>query len=72
VVDGDKLPWELDLKGPSALVIGAEGKGVRPGVAKACDFLVRIPMAGNLGSLNASAAGAVLLYEALRQRRAVK
>jgi len=68
VVDGDKLPWELDLAGPSALVIGAEGAGVRPLVAKTCDFRVRIPMAGALGSLNASAAGAVLLYEAMRQR----
>ena len=68
VVDGDTLPWQLDLKGPSALVIGAEGKGVRPLVAKTCDHRVRIPMAGSLGSLNASAAGATLLYEAVRQR----
>ncbi|MBS2027062.1 MAG: 23S rRNA (guanosine(2251)-2'-O)-methyltransferase RlmB [Deltaproteobacteria bacterium] len=68
VVDGDKLPWELDLAGPSAIVIGAEGTGVRPLVAKTCDFRVRIPMAGSLGSLNASAAGATLLYEAMRQR----
>jgi 23S rRNA (guanosine2251-2'-O)-methyltransferase len=70
VVGGDKLPWQLDLKGPSALVIGAEGSGVRPGVAKACDFRVTIPMASGVGSLNASAAGATLLYEALRQRKA--
>jgi 23S rRNA (guanosine2251-2'-O)-methyltransferase len=69
VVDGDQLPWQLDLAGPSALVVGAEGKGVRPLVAKTCDHRVRIPMAGSLGSLNASAAGAVLLYEALRQRQ---
>jgi len=68
VVDGDTLPWQLDLAGPSALVLGAEGKGVRPLVARTCDFRVRIPMAGALGSLNASAAGAALLYEAHRQR----
>lgn len=71
VLDGDKLPWQLDLKGPSAIVIGAEGTGVRPLVAKTCDFRVKIPMLGQLGSLNASAAGAALLYEAVRQRAAV-
>lgn len=68
VLEGDTLPWQLDLAGPSALVIGSEGKGVRPLVAKACDFRVRIPMAAGFSSLNASAAGAALLYEALRQR----
>jgi 23S rRNA (guanosine2251-2'-O)-methyltransferase len=68
VIDGDKNPWDLDLVGASAIVIGSEGTGVRPGVVKACDFKVRIPMLGQLGSLNASAAGATLLYEAMRQR----
>lgn len=65
-------PWALDLRGPAALVLGSEGRGLRPLVRKTCDALVEVPMAGGLhgASLNVSAAGAVLLYEALRQRRA--
>lgn len=59
----------LDLRGPTVLVIGSEGSGMRPLVAKTCDHLVHIPMAGDLGSLNASVAGAICLYEAARQRR---
>jgi 23S rRNA (guanosine2251-2'-O)-methyltransferase len=66
---GDRRPDEVDLKGPSALVVGSEGEGIRHGVLEKCDFRVRIPMAGPLGSLNASVAGALLLYEAARQRR---
>ncbi|MGC4116589.1 MAG: 23S rRNA (guanosine(2251)-2'-O)-methyltransferase RlmB [Myxococcales bacterium] len=66
---GDRRPDEVDLKGPSALVIGSEGEGIRHGVLEKADFRVRIPMAGPLGSLNASVAGALLLYEAARQRR---
>lgn len=65
-----RAPWALDLAGPLALVLGAEGKGLRPLVRKSCDLLVEIPMVGQVASLNVSAAGAVLLYEALRQRRA--
>ncbi|MEW5736056.1 MAG: 23S rRNA (guanosine(2251)-2'-O)-methyltransferase RlmB [Thermodesulfobacteriota bacterium] len=61
--------WDADLSLPAALCIGGEGKGLRPLVAKNCDTLVRIPQAGTIGSLNASVAGAILLYEALRQRR---
>src|SRR5262249_41138644 len=64
-----KQPWEIDFREPSALVIGAEATGIPRLVAKVCDLHVTIPMAGRLGSLNASAAGAVLLYEAARQRR---
>jgi len=68
VADDGSAPWEVDLTGPTALVVGAEGKGVRPLVLRQCDFLVRIPMLGRVASLNVSVAGAVLLYEAVRQR----
>ena len=60
--------YAADLKGPAALVIGSEGSGMSRLVSETCDFLVRIPMRGKLNSLNASAAAAILLYEALRQR----
>lgn len=66
--DDAALPWQVDLAGPSALVIGSEGKGMRQLVEKHCDFRVRIPLAGKVGSLSAPAAGAALLYEAARQR----
>ena len=66
---GDRRPDEVDFKGPTAIVIGSEGEGIRHGVLEKADFRVRIPMAGPLGSLNASVAGALLLYEAARQRR---
>ena len=66
--DGPTSLYEADLKGPAALVIGSEGEGMSRLVAETCDFLVSIPMKGKLNSLNASAAAAILLYEALRQR----
>jgi len=59
---------EADLSGGLALVFGAEGKGLRPLVRKACDAAVSIPLAGRVESLNVSVAAAVLLYEARRQR----
>jgi 23S rRNA (guanosine2251-2'-O)-methyltransferase len=59
-----------DLRGPVALVVGAEGKGLRKSVKRACTGLVRLPMPGPLDSLNASAAAAIALYETLRQREA--
>lgn len=59
-----------DLSGPLAMVIGGEQKGMRPLVKKNCDFLVSIPLRGPVGSLNASVAGAVGMYEAFRQRAA--
>jgi 23S rRNA (guanosine2251-2'-O)-methyltransferase len=61
-------PWRVDWKGAMALVVGAEGKGLRPLVAKTCDLRVAIPMRGQVDSLNVSVATGVLLYEAARQR----
>lgn len=68
VPTGGKVPWELDLTGPLCLVLGGEGEGLRPLVARSCDFLASLPMRGRLGSLNVSAAAAVLCYEVVRQR----
>ena len=62
---------EANLKGPLALVIGSEGEGVSRLVQEQCDFTVSLPMLGKMTSLNASVAAAVLLYEAVRQRKAV-
>lgn len=66
--DGDISLYDADLKGPAAIVIGSEGDGMGRLVAENCDFKVSIPMRGKLNSLNASAAAAILLYEAVRQR----
>src|SRR6195256_1693925 len=60
--------WETDLTGGVAIVLGAEGKGLRPLVKRMCDALVSIPLSGAIESLNVSVAAAVLLYEARRQR----
>jgi 23S rRNA (guanosine2251-2'-O)-methyltransferase len=57
-----------DLRGPTAVVIGGEGRGLRTAVARRCSNLVQIPQRGQIASLNASVAGAILLYEAVRQR----
>ena len=65
---GSTSLYEADLKGPAAIVIGSEGSGMSRLVAQECDFTVSIPMKGDLDSLNASAAAAILLYEAVRQR----
>ena len=67
LVDG-VAPWAADLRGSICLVLGSEGEGLRPLVARACDVLLTIPMTGSVGSLNVSAAGAVLAYEVARQR----
>ena len=66
--DGNTTLYNADLKGPAAIVIGSEGSGMSRLVSENCDFLVSIPMKGKITSLNASAAAAILLYEAVRQR----
>ena len=66
--DGNTTLYQADLKGPAAIVIGSEGTGMTRLAAENCDFLVNIPMKGKISSLNASAAAAILLYEAVRQR----
>ncbi len=61
--------WDADLSGPAAIVIGSEGEGMGRLVSENCDFSLRIPMYGKVASLNASASAAILIYEALRQRK---
>src|SRR5690606_27142561 len=64
----DKSLYDLDLKGPLAIVLGAEEKGMRRLTEENCDFLARIPMAGKTECLNVSVSAGVCLYEAVRQR----
>jgi 23S rRNA (guanosine2251-2'-O)-methyltransferase len=64
----DTVHTEADLTGKAVLVLGSEGRGLRPRVAASCDLLVSVPVRGEVESLNVSAAAAVLLYEAVRQR----
>ena len=61
--------WESDLSGPLAVVVGSEGSGLSGATRRRCDLLVSFPMAGRVASLNASTAGALLLFEVVRQRR---
>lgn len=71
-MEGEKEYYETDFGGAVALVIGSEGKGVSHLVKQKCDFLVSIPMSGEVSSLNASVAGAILMYEVLRQKKTKK
>ena len=66
--DAKQAPWDVDLKGSTVLVLGGEGKGLRPRVASACDGLIALPQRGKIDSLNVSAAATALLFEAVRQR----
>ncbi len=66
---GQTQPWQVDFSTPTLVVIGSEGKGVRPLVRKKCDHLISIPGSGNLESLNASVATGIILYEIMRQRK---
>jgi 23S rRNA (guanosine2251-2'-O)-methyltransferase len=66
--DAEDPPWAVDFSGPTVLVLGGEGKGIRPRVADACDGLVALPRRGRVESLNVSAAATALLVEAVRQR----
>jgi 23S rRNA (guanosine2251-2'-O)-methyltransferase len=66
--EGEKAYFDADYRGPTALVVGNEGRGIRRLVKEKCDFLVKIPMYGRLESLNASVSGALLMFEAARVR----
>lgn len=68
-LQGTQMHYECDLTGPLGIVIGSEGSGMSRLVREGCDFLVKIPMLGEIQSLNASVATGVLLYEAVRQRK---
>jgi 23S rRNA (guanosine2251-2'-O)-methyltransferase len=70
--EANQAPWSTDLNGPTILVLGGEGKGIRPRVAAACDGLISLPQSGKVDSLNVSAAAAALLFEATRQRSSRK
>ena len=67
--EADQEIYQQDLRGPLVLVMGAEGRGMRRLTREHCDFLVKLPMAGSVSSLNVSVAAGVCLFEALRQRR---
>jgi len=66
--EAKQAPWDVDLSGPTVLVMGGEGNGLRPRVASACDGLIALPQRGRIDSLNVSAAASALLFEAVRQR----
>ncbi|MGH2997213.1 MAG: 23S rRNA (guanosine(2251)-2'-O)-methyltransferase RlmB [Gaiellaceae bacterium] len=68
--DAETPVWSADFTGGTALVFGAEGRGLRPGVRRACDDAFAVPLAGEVESLNVSVAAGIALFEAARQRRA--
>lgn len=65
---GKEYYYQADLKGPMAIIVGSEGRGIGRLIKEKCDFLLKIPMRGQVASLNAAVAGAVLMYEVRRQR----
>lgn len=66
--DAPGTAWDSDLRGPLAVIVGSEGSGLSGSVRRRCDLLVRFPMVGQVASLNAATAGALLLFEVVRQR----
>ena len=67
--EAEQFIYDLDLTGPLVLVMGAEGKGIRQLTRKQCDYLAKLPMAGEVSSLNVSVATGICLFEIVRQRR---
>ena len=67
-MNGDRLYFDIDYAQPTAIVMGSEGKGIRRLVKEKCDFVVKIPLYGRIESLNASVAGALMMYEVARAR----
>lgn len=67
-IAGEEYSYEVDFRGPCAIVIGSEGRGISKLTLKKCDKLVRIPMVGKINSLNASVAGGIMMYEVLKGR----
>lgn len=70
--DAPASAWQTDLTGPMAIVVGSEGSGLSGATRRRCDLLVSFPMAGSVASLNAATAGALLLFEVVRQRHAAR
>jgi 23S rRNA (guanosine2251-2'-O)-methyltransferase len=70
--EAEQMIYQLDMTGPTVLVMGAEGKGMRRLTREHCDYLAKLPMGGSVSSLNVSVATGVCLFEAVRQRRAAK
>lgn len=68
-MEAERTIYELDLRLDVAFIVGSEGRGIRPLIKKNCDFLVSIPMKGKISSLNVAVAGAIALFEAVRQRQ---
>jgi 23S rRNA (guanosine2251-2'-O)-methyltransferase len=68
--DAPAWAWDTDLSGPLAMIVGSEGSGLSGAIRRRCDVLVSFPMSGHVASLNAGVAGALLLFEVVRQRRA--
>jgi 23S rRNA (guanosine2251-2'-O)-methyltransferase len=69
-MDGESYCFETDFKGAVAIVIGSEGRGISKLTKEKCDVLVKIPMVGEINSLNASVAGGIIMYEVLKQKLA--
>lgn len=67
-MDGENFHYEQKMTGPIGLVVGSEGRGISKIVKSKCDFIVKVPMKGQVNSLNASVASAVMIYEVVRQR----